>query len=109
MISPREGDTMKSNMPRAVRQALTEAIRSRYRASSGKAKRPILDEFIAATGYHCNPLVYSDRSEVEGWVDFAIKYCRGLRLPSASCGRCSLYRTIQSAVIRRTSPRVSNT
>jgi hypothetical protein len=43
---------MNSNMPRAARSALTEAARSRYRASSGKAKRRILDEFIAATGYH---------------------------------------------------------
>ncbi|HEY6644429.1 hypothetical protein [Povalibacter sp.] len=43
---------MNSKMPRSARSALTEAIRSRYRASSGKAKRQILDEFIAATGYH---------------------------------------------------------
>lgn len=43
---------MNSNMPRSARSALTEAVRSRFRASSGKAKRRILDEFIAATGYH---------------------------------------------------------
>src|SRR5688500_9443276 len=43
---------MKPNMTHSTRAALTNAIRSRYRASSGKAKRRILEEFIAATGYH---------------------------------------------------------
>jgi transposase InsO family protein len=32
--------------------ALTHAIRPRYRAAVGKEKRTILEEFIAATGYH---------------------------------------------------------
>jgi hypothetical protein len=43
---------MKTRMTHATRAELTNAIRSRYRAASGKAKRRILDEFIAASGYH---------------------------------------------------------
>jgi hypothetical protein len=43
---------MKSNMTHATRAELTNVIRTRYRKSSGKAKRKILDESIAATGYH---------------------------------------------------------
>jgi hypothetical protein len=41
---------MKSKMTHAARAELTDAIRSRYSKSSGKTKRKILDEFIAATG-----------------------------------------------------------
>ena len=43
---------MKSKMTHAARAELTEAIRSRYSKSAGKTKRKILDEFVAATGYH---------------------------------------------------------
>jgi hypothetical protein len=43
---------MKSKMTHATRAELTNAIRSRYCKSSDRAKRKILDEFIAATGYH---------------------------------------------------------
>jgi hypothetical protein len=43
---------MKSKMTHATRAQLTNAIRSRYGESSDSAKRKILDEFIAATGYH---------------------------------------------------------
>lgn len=43
---------MKPTMTHATRAELTNAIRSRYSKSSGKAKRGILEEFIAATGYH---------------------------------------------------------
>jgi hypothetical protein len=43
---------MKKEMTQAVRAQLTNAIRARYRGAVGKAKRTILDEFIAATGYH---------------------------------------------------------
>jgi hypothetical protein len=43
---------MMRKMTHAARAELTNAIRSRYSKSSGKAKRRILDEFIAATGYH---------------------------------------------------------
>jgi hypothetical protein len=43
---------MKSKMTHVTRAELTNAIRSRYRNSSDRAKRRILDEFIAATGYH---------------------------------------------------------
>jgi hypothetical protein len=43
---------MKKEMTQAVRVALTHAIRPRYRAAVGKEKRTILEEFIAATGYH---------------------------------------------------------
>jgi hypothetical protein len=43
---------MNRRMTHATRAELTDAIRSRYRAAAGKAKRRILEEFIAATGYH---------------------------------------------------------
>jgi hypothetical protein len=43
---------MKPKMTHTTRAELTNAIRSRYRASSGEVKRRILEEFIAATGYH---------------------------------------------------------
>src|SRR5690606_32322798 len=43
---------MKLKMTKVTRAALADAIRSRYQASSGKVKRAILKEFIAATGYH---------------------------------------------------------
>jgi hypothetical protein len=43
---------MKMRMTHAARAELANAIRSRYGAATGKAKRRILDEFIAASGYH---------------------------------------------------------
>jgi hypothetical protein len=43
---------MKPKMSHATRAELTNAVRGRYSKSSGKAKRRILEEFIAATGYH---------------------------------------------------------
>jgi hypothetical protein len=43
---------MKRRMTHATRAELTNAIRDRYAAAAGKDKRQILDEFIAATGYH---------------------------------------------------------
>lgn len=39
-------------MTHATRAELADAIRARYAAATGKDKRRILDEFIAATGYH---------------------------------------------------------
>src|SRR5580700_8058880 len=43
---------MKTRMTHAARVELANAIRSRYGAATGSAKRKILDEFIAASGYH---------------------------------------------------------
>jgi hypothetical protein len=43
---------MKTRMTHAARAELVEVVRSRYSAASGKAKRRLLDEFIAASGYH---------------------------------------------------------
>jgi hypothetical protein len=43
---------MKVRMTHAARGELVDAVRSRYGAASGKVKRRILDEFIAASGYH---------------------------------------------------------
>jgi Integrase core domain len=43
---------MNKKMTHATRVELAMAIRGRYRSASGKLKRRILDEFIAATGYH---------------------------------------------------------
>jgi hypothetical protein len=43
---------MKRKMSRATRAELANAVRERYRDAVGKTKRRILEEFIAATGYH---------------------------------------------------------
>jgi Integrase core domain len=43
---------MTRRMTHATRADLANAIRARYGAAEGKDKRRILDEFIAATGYH---------------------------------------------------------
>jgi hypothetical protein len=43
---------MTKEMTQAARAELTNAIRGRYKVAVGKAKRRILEEFIAATGYH---------------------------------------------------------
>jgi hypothetical protein len=43
---------MKTEMTHAARTELADAIRDRYVAAAGKDKRRILEEFIAATGYH---------------------------------------------------------
>jgi hypothetical protein len=43
---------MNTRMTRAGRAELADAIRHRYREATGRKKRRILDEFIAATGYH---------------------------------------------------------
>ena len=47
-----QGGIMKTEMTHAARAELANAIRGRYVAASVKDKRKILDEFIAATGYH---------------------------------------------------------
>ena len=43
---------MKTRMTHAARAELANAVRSRYTTATGSAKRKILDEFIAASGYH---------------------------------------------------------
>lgn len=43
---------MTTTMPRTMRTELANAIRDRYLNTTGKEKRRILEEFIAATGYH---------------------------------------------------------
>ena len=43
---------MKRKLTYATRVELTNAVRGRYVSAAGKAKRRILEEFIAATGYH---------------------------------------------------------
>src|ERR1700741_4524770 len=39
-------------MTYAARAELANAVRDRYKSAAGKDKRKILDEFVAATGYH---------------------------------------------------------
>jgi hypothetical protein len=46
------GGTMKTKMTHAIRKEFTNAIRGRYAAAANKDKRRILEEFVAATGYH---------------------------------------------------------
>ncbi len=41
-----------TKMTHTARAELADAIRARYTAATAKDKRRILDEFIAATGYH---------------------------------------------------------
>ena len=41
-----------AKMTHAIRMELADAIRDRYAAAASKDKSRILDEFIAATGYH---------------------------------------------------------
>jgi len=43
---------MRKRMTYAARAELADAIRSRYTAAAAKAKCKILEQFIAATGYH---------------------------------------------------------
>ena len=43
---------MNKRMTSAARAELADAIRARYIAAAAKEKRRILEEFIAATGYH---------------------------------------------------------
>src|SRR5918998_268864 len=43
---------MKTKMTHAMRMEFANAIRDRYAAAATKDKRRILEEFIAATGYH---------------------------------------------------------
>jgi hypothetical protein len=43
---------MDTKMTHAARAELTRIVQHRYRAATGAGKRKILDEFIAATGYH---------------------------------------------------------
>jgi len=43
---------MHKGMTAAARAELADAIRSRYAAAGAKEKRKMLDQFIAATGYH---------------------------------------------------------
>src|ERR1700753_3060997 len=50
-MSPTPGGTMVK-MTHAIRMELADAIRDRYAAAANKDKSRILEEFIAATGYH---------------------------------------------------------
>jgi hypothetical protein len=43
---------MGTKMTLSARAELTNAVQRRYRTATGAEKRKILDEFIAATGYH---------------------------------------------------------
>jgi len=43
---------MNKRMTAAVRAELADAIRPQYAVAAAKEKRTILEEFIAATGYH---------------------------------------------------------
>jgi transposase InsO family protein len=51
MPSP-EGGIMTKKMTHAMRMEFANAIRDRYAAAANKDKRRILEEFVAATGYH---------------------------------------------------------
>ena len=52
MMPSRPGRHLKTEMTHAARAELADAIRARYVVAGGKDKRRILEEFIAATGYH---------------------------------------------------------
>jgi hypothetical protein len=43
---------MDTKMTHAARAGLADAIRRHYRSAAGNEKRRILEQFVAATGYH---------------------------------------------------------
>lgn len=43
---------MTTKMTHAMRMELAHAVRDRYATAAHKDKRPILEEFVATTGYH---------------------------------------------------------
>ncbi len=57
---------MAIKMTHAARVELTSVVRKRYRAATGADKRKILDEFIAATGYHHKSAIRALNSEPTG-------------------------------------------
>lgn len=54
---------MAIKMTHAARVELTNAVRTRYRSAVGAEKSKILDEFIAATGYHHKSAIRALNSE----------------------------------------------
>jgi Integrase core domain len=52
MMFPALGGIMTLKMTHAMRMELAGAIRGRYAAAPNRDKRRILEEFVAATGYH---------------------------------------------------------
>jgi len=46
------GGTMSTKMTHTMRMEFAGAIRGRYAAAANKDKSRILEEFVAATGYH---------------------------------------------------------
>lgn len=49
---------MTTKMTRAMRMELANAIRDRYATASNKDKHRILEEFVAATGYHAKSAIH---------------------------------------------------
>jgi hypothetical protein len=82
---------MKQGMTRAARAEITNAIRERYRSAAGKAKRRILDEFIAVTGYHEKSAIRVLNSVPSAMVRRRHRRRRCTMkppaLPSSCCGR----------------------
>ena len=60
---------MTTKMTHAMRMDLANAIRDRYTAAATKDKRRILEELIAATGYHEKSAirVLNSRPEPKRW------------------------------------------
>lgn len=60
---------MRTKMTHAMRVELARAVRDRYAAAVNKDKRQILEEFIAATGYHEKSAirVLNNSSEPKRW------------------------------------------
>lgn len=94
MVSPPTGRPHEAKDDAYNKSELTNAIRSRYRASSGEAKRRILEEFIAATGYH-------EKSALRVLTSFPTVRGRQTRL------RSSIYdEAARAALIRCGRPRI---
>ncbi len=55
---------MKTRITHAARAELANAIRSRYAAATSSAKGKLLEEFIAASGYHEKSAIRVDPNQV---------------------------------------------
>ena len=107
-----------TTMTQCMRRELANAIRGRYAAAGNKDKRRILEEFVAATGYHeksavrvlntaaARPIVPSMFIRVAMPVAMP-PFCRPtsnatVRADAARCARSDCERAIGRARVRRT-------
>ena len=71
---------MKRKMPYAARAELADAVRARYVVATAKDKGRILEEFIAATGYHEKSAIRVLNGAIAGLREAAADSARPVRL-----------------------------